>query len=168
MRLSPIIAGLLLAGSIFLSGCGGTSQSNVEVTGVVSYYDQLDVTGEDTAPANVGRVGKPISGAKVTFHSQGEPVGYGITDGLGRFEIRTYYHVAEPVDGLPLGLYAVTVTKLSLIEKSPSDRPAGTGTSSDQVLPARYSDPGTTEWKAIEVSSAKEAKNHFHLTVSGQ
>ena len=85
MRLLLFIPGLLFISSICLSGCDGPSQSSEEVTGVVYYFDQPKVVSTQNSELHVGKVGKPIAGAKVTFHGQGVPIGYGITDGLVDF-----------------------------------------------------------------------------------
>lgn len=165
MRSAWLKLGLLVSGLLLVSGCGGVSPDPIVVTGVAYYSTGTEIedptSGSDSS-AEV--VGKPIVGAKVTFHDHDLPVGYGITDSLGRFRIRSYPARAESIDGLPEGLYAVTITKLSLVEMSSSESPGAGNPSDARPLPARYANPDTTEWQLMKVK-LETSTNHFRLAV---
>lgn len=156
---------LLASGLLVASGCSGASPDPIVVTGV-AYYAAGAETEDPTSGSDTSAevVGKPIVGAKVTFHDHDIPVGYGITDSLGRFRIRSYPVRAESIDGLPEGLYAVTITKLSLVEMSSSGAAGGEEKSDERPLPARYAHPDTTEWQLMKVK-LETSTNHFRLAV---
>lgn len=154
---------LLVCGLLVVSGCSGTSPDPIVVTGV-AYFATGTVTGDPTAgtDASAEVVGKPIVGAKVTFHDHDVAVGYGITDDLGRFRISSHPSRTETIDGLPEGLYAVTITKLSLVEVASPE--GGSASSDEHPLPERYAHPDTTEWQLMKVKLITST-NHFHLAV---
>jgi hypothetical protein len=156
---------LLASGLLVVGGCGGPSPDPIVVTGVAYFaagHETEDPTsGSDTTSAVVG---KPIVGAKVTFHDHDMAVGYGITDLMGRFRIRSYPTRGDSIDGLPEGLYAVTITKLSLVELSSAEGAPGNGPADELTLPVRYAHPDTTEWQLMKVK-LETSTNHFRLAV---
>jgi hypothetical protein len=156
---------LLASGLLVVGGCGGPPPDPIVVTGV-AYFAAGTETEDPTSGSDTSAevVGKPIVGAKVTFHDHDIAVGYGITDKLGRFRIRSHPTRAETIDGLPEGLYAVTITKLSLVEVSSTEGASGSEKFDELHLPVRYAHPDTTEWQLMKVK-LETSTNHFHLAV---
>lgn len=100
---------LLLAGSLFLVGCGegGSDVSTVPVTGVVT----LD--------------GNPLPGASVSFSPKDSTgrAAVGMTDMDGKFSLMT----VSPGDGAVPGEYGVTVTKGGASASGPKEDPRSSG-----------------------------------------
>ena len=161
LKLCVLGSGLLIA-----SGCAVSSPDPIVVTGVAYYAgpEHVEVESSSDAAESGEVVGKPIVGAKVTFHDHDLPVGYGITDALGRFRIRSYPAKSQSIDGLPEGLYAVTITKLSLVEISATENSGAEQGGDERPLPPRYAHPDTTEWQLIKVK-LETSTNHFRLAV---
>lgn len=110
---------------LLLVGCGGGERTPYPVSGQVTFRK------------------KPLAEAVVTFHPQpGRPPGHplsAITDAEGRFSLSTW----NPKDGAPQGEYAVTVVFLEL--RKDGDEMLRNGRN---LLPSKYSDPGTSGLKA--------------------
>lgn len=103
--------------------------------------------------------GKPVTGATVTFVTEGAPkVGVGITDAQGKFQIGTF----TANDGAIIGEHKVVVAKVASAgaggTMSPDDymKKMASGGSSAKIpgsdakneLPTKYSSQATTDLKA--------------------
>jgi hypothetical protein len=164
MRSAWLKRSVLGTALLVASGCSVTPPEPIIVTGVVYYADEVPAKVAASSDASAQVLGKPIAGAKVTFHNHHAAVGYGITDSLGRFRIRSYPARSESIDGLPEGLYAVTITKLSLVEMSANGTASAGQESEERPLPVRYANPDTTDWQLMKVK-LETSTNHFRLAV---
>lgn len=117
----------LLATSVLLAGCGGTTG----VAGVVPVSGTVDYQGQ------------AVAGATVVFHPDGEGrAASGITDAQGRFALTTL----TAGDGALPGAYQVTVTKTEVIGGGTGDEEPGSsalgqaaGPTVNSLLPEKYS-----------------------------
>jgi hypothetical protein len=91
VRLTGIVAKILLASCVLLAGCSGSGRPALApVRGTVTYK------------------GKPVAGATVVFLCEGAPrLAVGTTDEGGEYHLTTY----EPDDGAMIGQHVVTVKK---------------------------------------------------------
>jgi hypothetical protein len=129
----------LMAGSLFLSGCGGAFDSMV--AGTVT----LD--------------GKIVPRGLVAFHPVAAgPAAYAQIDESGKYNVRTGRDA-----GLPPGEYQVTVTASEppAVEKTANGFPPPPGKA---ITPARY---GMKETSALKFS-VEPGKNEINLELSSQ
>ncbi len=128
-----------------LFGCGGASGNQRE-----------------TAPVKVTLTldGSPLADASIAFVASQDPVpASGKTDANGVAEMTTY----TSGDGAVLGNHNVMVVKNELTGKEAADQdsaaydPNATGVKVKGLIPAKYSNPGTSGF----VAEVKKGKNEF-------
>lgn len=154
-----------------LVGCGG---SKVKLKTVA-------------AGGTVTHNGQAVEGASVTFYPadamSGKAAG-GTTDASGKFTLQTLVGGSTMSPGELVGDYNVTITKVNAAAIAPAAAPnvnkpiggdpaaggkAPTGESTavptaEQLLPKKYSEPGTTPLKGINVPAAGKSDFAFDLT----
>jgi hypothetical protein len=127
-----------LACVVIASGCGDGREKQVNVTGTVFYQ------------------GKPIEGARVTFHRAGGRPASGVTDTEGRFALRTY----DPDDGAVIGLHAVAIGKSQVNPKYDLTNPEKMFM---DLLPLHYAQPHTSE---LTADVTADGENDFRFDLS--
>ena len=139
---------LSLFGLLLLVGCGKAGPVMIPTVGVVT----LD--------------GEPMEGAAVMFMpvAGGRPAS-GVTDGAGRYQLRT----REANDGAIAGEYDVSITlvKTTSILATSDGLAGGTapgGIKQRWIIPNRYSKPDTSRLKATVAVGQRE---HNFALVSG-
>ncbi len=120
---TTLFVGLMMISVLFLSGCGKSRPTPVEVTGSVTFR------------------GQPVQNALVNFIPKDLRPASGRTDAQGRFELMTY----EPGDGAIVAEHSVLISKF--VEK-PRSNPKSPYPESVSVLPVRYSRATTTDLTA--------------------
>jgi hypothetical protein len=139
---------LSLFGLLLLVGCGKAGPVMIPTVGVVT----LD--------------GEPMEGAAVMFMpvAGGRPAS-GVTDGAGRYQLRT----REANDGAVTGEYNVSImlVKTTGIQATADGLPGGSapgGIKQEWIIPKRYSKPDTSGLKATVAVGQRE---HNFPLVSG-
>ena len=143
-KIYRLTAGIALA-ALVAAGCsGGGISGTAPVAGTVTYK------------------GQPVEGAAVSFIGDGEGsrVATATSGAGGTYELMT----ADTKGALP-GQYSVTVTKTQTSGGGPQSMEeaakAPAAPTSEELLPAKYSSPGTTPLK-LEV---KSGSNTIDLTL---
>ncbi len=143
-----VVGGLVVLLAL-VAGCGPELPHVVPVSGTVMYH------------------GEPLAEAEVTFLRQDQPPGRGMTDGKGRFHLRTYIDPDYDLNGAMPGDYVVRIVKLeSLVrpeDKSLAEVMARHPNGPKQLLPPRYADARATDLKA---HVTEDGKNDFEFVLS--
>jgi len=130
-----------VSGLLLLSGCNAREPQVVSVSGVVLYAGEEHAS--EQASERTPSPGQPVAEAKVTFHRNRRPIGFGTTDQLGRFRVKMYPERGEPLDGLAPGEYVVTIERVPLMPERASTA------HHDATIPRRYVDPRTSPERRI-------------------
>jgi hypothetical protein len=131
-----------------LSGCGGkpSGPATVAATGTVTYN------------------GSPLEGASVVFYpNSGDDdqrlTSQAITDQEGRFQLTTHVGGGKFKPGVVPGPYAVAISKLDTAAVKTTLAPP------KNLLPKKYSDPKTSQFKA-DVKT--DSKNDFQFELKSE